>query len=312
MIVGPCCFFPCLPAHSCMSSFAHSSSSPYSSLAVKYGVKEPCGEVLLFPLGDDKEENERESRLLTGMCHFPPISAVSTCYFLSHPFSFLRLIPPYPYPSPPPPKPPPPAHAPVILSQGDDSSGVCPCARLLCAPITADSLEAFAHTNPLQPKLCALYPAPWYSPLLVLSPLPSATHSHLTLRVCMRVPLLMQLEWGAGMSTSSSREVGCGGSLHAMSHGNKRMAYDPFCHRGSARHCSDFLALPPAIPAILPPSAPRSLRHFPHTSPPTIIPPTQLAPAPSPALRYSLLTQPRPRTLPSLFPLTWQADKEAE
>ncbi|CAI5537064.1 unnamed protein product, partial [Closterium sp. Naga37s-1] len=141
------------------------------------------------------------------------------------------------------------------------------------------------------------------------------------------VPLLMQLEWGAGMSTSSSREVGCGGSLHAMSHGNKvvlapclisTLSPPPSLPSGGqggaggSRHCSDFLALPPAIPAILPPSAPRSLRHFPHTSPPTIIPPTRLAPAPSPALRYSLLTQPRPRTLPSLFPLTWQADKEAE
>ncbi|CAI5463788.1 unnamed protein product [Closterium sp. Yama58-4] len=31
-----------------------------TSLAIKYGAKEPCGETLLLPLGDDKEENEPE------------------------------------------------------------------------------------------------------------------------------------------------------------------------------------------------------------------------------------------------------------
>ncbi|CAI7821755.1 unnamed protein product [Closterium sp. NIES-53] len=46
---------PFLP--SCPSSSLPPPSTP-PSLASKYGVKEPCGEALLFPLGDDKEENE--------------------------------------------------------------------------------------------------------------------------------------------------------------------------------------------------------------------------------------------------------------
>ncbi|CAI5492311.1 unnamed protein product, partial [Closterium sp. Naga37s-1] len=76
-----------------------------NSLATKYGVKEPCGEALLFPLGDDKEENEPDRMPLTAS-----LKAMTAAVYALAPDSFVRHI-------------------------------------------TADSLEVFAQTNPLQPKV---------------------------------------------------------------------------------------------------------------------------------------------------------------
>ncbi|CAI5529101.1 unnamed protein product [Closterium sp. Naga37s-1] len=75
------------------------------SLASKYGVKEPCGEALLFPLGDDKEENEPDRMPLAAS-----LKAMTAAVYALAPDSFVRHI-------------------------------------------TADSLEVFAQTNPLQPKV---------------------------------------------------------------------------------------------------------------------------------------------------------------
>ncbi|CAI5537063.1 unnamed protein product, partial [Closterium sp. Naga37s-1] len=74
------------------------ASSPYSSLAVKYGVKEPCGEALLFPLGDDKEENEREhmplSSSLKGMTAAVYALAPDSCVRPSLPTHSRRSLTP--------------------------------------------------------------------------------------------------------------------------------------------------------------------------------------------------------------------------
>ncbi|CAI5959451.1 unnamed protein product [Closterium sp. NIES-65] len=75
------------------------------SLATKYGVKEQCGEALLFPLGDDKEENEPDRMPLAAS-----LKAMTAAVYALAPDSFVRHI-------------------------------------------TADSLEVFAQTNPLQPKV---------------------------------------------------------------------------------------------------------------------------------------------------------------
>ncbi|GJP45924.1 hypothetical protein CLOM_g5259 [Closterium sp. NIES-68] len=75
------------------------------TLAAKYGVKEPCGEVLFFPLGEDKEEGDPERMPLSSS-----LKALTAAVYSLAPDSFVRHI-------------------------------------------TAGSLEVFAQTNPLQPKV---------------------------------------------------------------------------------------------------------------------------------------------------------------